>query len=289
MSDHSRQPEPYLEFTAVAVIVGQLGRWFVLLAVYAAVVGTIVDYYNIELAHFGAELSLANTLILGLLLSFRNRNAFDRWWEARSLWGQLINASRNYSLVLRGLFNDDFLLENRLGLTISGFAESLMLHLRGKPRLQDITGFENDPANPEHLPLYLAGKLMTSISEWQQQGLIDGATALRLDSHVRVFLEVCGGCERIHNTPISRSYVFLLRFGIAVNVLFTPWYSMKELGMWGIPIVLLVDFFLLGVEMVDSEIEEPFGTNVDDLKLERYCETIRKSVGSVLPGQGKLD
>ena len=283
MPDTSHETASFLEFTGIASIVKQLSPWFVGLGLYGLVVGKVVEQYEINLTHFGAEISFANSLILGLLLSFRNRAAFDRWWEARGLWGQLINQSRNYALVLRGLFPDDFIREHRLGQTIIGFAESLKRHLRGTPTLQEIPGFEHDSAKPEHIPLHLAGKLMTGISSWQREGSIDSTTALRLDQHARVFLEICGSCERIRNTPISRSYVFLLRFGIAINILVSPWYSMQELGLWGIPILLLVGFFLLGVEAVDSEIEEPFGTRMDDLKLERYCETIQKSVAAILP------
>jgi len=61
--------------------------------------------------------------------------------------------------------------------------------------------------------------------------------------------------------------------------------SMQVIGLWGIPVILLIGFFLLGVESIDSEVEEPFGIGVDDLKLERYCETIRKSVEDILEGK----
>ena len=70
--------------------------------------------------------------------------------------------------------------------------------------------------------------------------------------------------------------------GIGINLVIAPWISTQTIGLWGLPVVLLISFFLLGVESVDSEIEEPFGTGVDDLKLERFCETIRLSVEEIL-------
>src|ERR1700722_18871728 len=92
------EPTTFLEFTGISSVLKHLSPWFVGIGLYALVVGFIVDKYDINMTRFGAEISFANSLILGLLLSFRNRAAFDRWWEARGLWGQLINESRNFAL-----------------------------------------------------------------------------------------------------------------------------------------------------------------------------------------------
>jgi putative membrane protein len=219
------------------------------------------------------------------LLSFRNRAAFDRWWEARSLWGQLINETRNLAWKIRGALPEELIHQQRLAAILTGFAEALKNHLRGKTTLQQTPGFENDAAQPNHVPAYLAGQILTGISNWQRDGFIDGMTAWRLDPHACALLNICGGCERIRHTPISRSYVFMLRMGIVLNILIAPWMSMQVIGLWGIPVILLIGFFLLGVESIDSEVEEPFGIGVDDLKLERYCETIRKSVEDILEGK----
>jgi putative membrane protein len=81
---------------------------------------------------------------------------------------------------------------------------------------------------------------------------------------------------------IAPSYKALLRLGLALNVLVTPWYTLAEQGFWGIPVFLLVCFFLLGIEQIDSIVEEPFGMETDDLELERYCQTIQQSVTSIL-------
>jgi ion channel-forming bestrophin family protein len=62
-----------------------------------------------------------------------------------------------------------------------------------------------------------------------------------------------------------------------------PWLTVPELGAWGVPVILMVCFFLFGVEAIDSIVEEPFGRERDDLDLDRYCRTIRESVETILP------
>ena len=66
-------------------------------------------------------------------------------------------------------------------------------------------------------------------------------------------------------------------------MLVAPWLIVPESGFWSLPVVLLVCFFLFGVELIDSIVEEPFGRERDDLDLDRYCRTIREGVEASLP------
>jgi putative membrane protein len=164
---------------------------------------------------------------------------------------------------------------------ISGFAEALKEHLRDGARLQKIAGFERAENQPQNVPSYLAGRVIGCIAQWQREELIDPRTMQVLDVHSRALLDICGSCERIHNTPMSASYRTLLRLGLAMNVVLTPWYTLLDFGLWCIPIVLAFIFFAIGLEIVDTAVEEPFGTDLDDLPLERYCRTIRESMNEI--------
>ena len=112
--------------------------------------------------------------------------------------------------------------------------------------------------------------------------LLDDGALLVLDPHLRGLLDVCGGCERIHNTPLSAAYKGMLRFGLGLNVLVVPWFVMASLGAMGLPVLLVTCLFMLGVELIDSRIEEPFGHDAEDLDLDAYCRTIAESVSMVI-------
>ncbi len=109
-----------------------------------------------------------------------------------------------------------------------------------------------------------------------------------IDAHARGLMDVCGACEKIRHTPIPPSYKALLRTGLLVNVLAEPWLSMPETSIWGWGLLAyaLVCFFLLGIEMIDTVVEEPFGRERDDLDLDRYCRTINDSVRASIYGAG---
>ena len=65
---------------------------------YSLAAAWIVEYANVHAPHWIGDLGVVNAVLLGVLLAFRNKEGYDRWWEARKLWGQLINDSRNLAL-----------------------------------------------------------------------------------------------------------------------------------------------------------------------------------------------
>jgi ion channel-forming bestrophin family protein len=257
-------------------------------AAYYVVAGLVIQSFELRVIHRGSAGSLMNTLILSLLLSFRNQAAYARWWEARGLWGRLTNDCRNLAAKCAEFVPAEVLARSRVAAILVGFPQALNCHLRDEAiQLRDVPGFEQDDAAPSHVPMDLARRLFASIAGWKRECHIDQAVLWILDEHARGLLDVCGGCEKIKNTPLPPSYRVLLRAGLFLNVLAAPWLIVPEDGLWSIPVVLLVCLFLFGVELIDSVIEEPFGRDRDDLDLDRYCRTIREGVEASLPSDSK--
>jgi putative membrane protein len=276
------------EAVHVLFIGRHLGLLLIGVAVYGVAAGLVVRWWDIRVPDWGSAASVVNTVILGMLLSFRNRVAYDRWWEARGLWGQLTNDSRNLAAKLAAFLPAEVLARARVAELLAGFAEALKRHLQGEvPRLRDLPGLEHEEADPAHVPLYLARRLFAVVAGWKRAGHLDGAVLWVLDAHLRGLLDVCGACEKIRHTPLSPSYKSLLRAGLVLNLLIAPWLTLPEVGFWAVPAFELVCFFLLGVELIDSVVEEPFGRERDDLDLDRYCRTIRDGVEASLPPASK--
>jgi putative membrane protein len=260
------------------LVVGKrLGMVLLSAAAYCVLVTLLVRWLNIRVPDLGTTGSVINTVILGLLLGFRNSVAYQRWWEARGLWGQLTNDSRNLAAKCAAFLPSAVLARSRVGMLLTNFAEALKRHLRDEaPRLRDLPGFESETDDPAHVPLYLARRLFDEMAEWKREGHVDQAVLWLLDAHAR-------GCEKIKNTPLARSYKVLLRAGLVLNVLGEPWLISPENGFLNLPVFLLACFFLFGVELIDTIVEVPFGREPDDLDLDRYCQTIREGVAACLP------
>ncbi len=91
-------------------------------------------------------------------------------------------------------------------------------------------------------------------------------------------MNVCGACEKIRSTPLAWSYRGLLRKGIAAYILLLPWLLNDDIGWLTIPVAVLLAYAVVGLELIATSIEDPFGTDGDDLKIDEIVETIRRSV-----------
>lgn len=277
-------PWPLRETFDLPVIGRRLALLLLGVAAYYVASGWALQAFHLRGLERIEEESLINTVVLGLLMGFRNRAAYARWWEARGLWGKLVNDSRNLAVKCAAFVPADVVAASPVRRILTAFPQALMLHLRGASfSLQSLDGFSQEAAGGPHVPLDLAHRLFATIAEWKRDGHIDEAVLWVLDRHAAGLLDVCGGCEKIRNTPLSPSYKGLLRTGLTLNVLLAPWILVPSNGWWTMPVVLLICFFLFGVELIDSIVEEPFGRERDDLDLDRYCTTIRDGVAASLP------
>jgi putative membrane protein len=274
---------------SVLAITKRLALLLVAVALYSVLCGALMLWLHIDVPAWWGGVSLINTVILGMLMSFRNRVAYDRWWEARGHWGRLANDTRNLAAKIAAFVPAEAIGNSRVAEALAGFPEALKRHLRDEtPHVRDLPGFAQETADPDHVPLYLAQRVFNVVADWKRRSLIDDGVLWVLDQHTRGLLDVCGACEKIRYTPLSQSYKTMLRAGLVLNIIAAPWFTLPEFGFWGVPVFELVCFFLLGVEMIDTAVEEPFGKDRDDLDLDHYCRTIRAGVAASLPLTNKL-
>ena len=95
-------------------------------------------------------------------------------------------------------------------------------------------------------------------------------------------MDVCGGCERIHRTPLAKSYRWFVRQLIAIYLITLPWGLTEDFGIWTVPTVVLIGYFMIGLEAIAADIEEPFGTDADDLRLDEMCRSVDASVREIM-------
>lgn len=255
-----------------------------IMAAYTILVDWIADQ-NFP-AHMFKEFSAVSStgIILGLLLVFRTNSAYERWWEGRKLWGQLVNDSRNICLKIRALDSISTADKVRFGELVISFSYALKHHLRDTVPSKSLPGVgpltENEIKN---LPVHVAGKMYDLLMVWRKDGLVDGLMMLQLDKHAAAFMNISGSCERIKNSPIAISYRAFMRQGIALNLLAMPWYMSQQFSIWWLlPLVLISTYFLVGIELIAEDIEDPFGYDGDDLPLDNICAGIKDTISQIL-------
>jgi len=225
-------------------------------------------------------------LALSLLLVFRTNTAYDRWWEGRKLWGALVNNSRNLAIKLHAWLpadakDDRAFFANLIPL----FATELRMHLQ-----TEITRLELDekphPEIPDfdtskHIPNQIVIALNQRIHQLYSRNVLTGDQLILINPEVQSFLDICGGCERIKNTPIPYSYSAFIKKFIFAYVITLPLGYVFSLGFITIPIVAFVFYVLGSLELIAEEIEDPFGIDQNDLPMDRMAANIKRNIADI--------
>ena len=258
--------------------------YLALMGLYTVIAHFLIDKsLTVQLLKDAVSIAGAN-LILGLLLVFRTNSAYERWSEGRRLWGQLVNESRSISLKVSRYLKVPDQEKDEFGELVVSFAFALKHHLRDSVPTLDLPGIKpSDELLSAHVPVHVTDKLYQILFSWYQRGLIDSIILGSLDRHLSAFMDVTGACERIRSTPLALSYRAFIRQGIALNLLALPLYSASALPLvWSVPLTMIASYFLIGLELIAEEIEDPFGHDSDDLPLDTICERITTSVHEIM-------
>lgn len=225
--------------------------------------------------------------VLSMLLIFRTNTAYDRWWEGRRLWGGLVNNSRNLALKLQALLGPEATAERALFRSlILNFGVAAKEHLR-----QGVPPGVLQPAGPHgvehflaarHVPNRILAVLFSELARLQQAGRLTGEQLLFLNAELQSFADTLGACERIRKTPIPYAYSLFLKKIIFLYVFTMPIGFVLDYGYWAVPVVAFVFYAFASIEVIAEEIEDPFGTDANDLPLDAICDTIRSNLEEIL-------
>lgn len=257
------------------------------MAAYTALVAWVendllhVAFKNVTVVH-----SLVG-FVLSMLLIFRTNTAYERWWEGRKLWGSFVNNSRNLALKLHAFLpveaKGDRVLFRDL---IVNFVFAAKEHLRNgvKPAELvsagscDVDGF----MQAGHVPNQILKVLFTEINRLLSSHVITGEQLIVLNAELQSFADNLGACERIKKTPIPYAYSLFLKKIIFVYVFSMPIGFVLDFGYWAMPIVTFIFYAFASIEVIAEEIEDPFGTEANDLPTDLICDTIRTNLHEIL-------
>lgn len=232
------------------------------------------------------NVTLLHTLlgfVISMLLVFRTNTAYDRWWEGRRLWGSLVNNSRNLGLKLHQMLPvSEVQVRQFYQAAIPNFAVVLRNHLRDQVRPGDFVDTPllrfNDLRADEHLPNQLASAMFGQAFALEQRGVLRPEHLLVLNPELQSFMDICGACERIKKTPIPYSYSSFIKKFIVSYCLTLPIGFTFSLHYLVVPFTMFVFYVLASLEILAEEVENPFGTDENDLPLDSICQTIYKTV-----------
>ncbi len=263
-------------------------KWVMLsLAVYCFIICYVeIEVYNLQYASTTIVHSLLG-FVISLLLVFRTNTAYDRWWEGRKQWGALVNVSRNFSLKINAFIpKEEKERKMKLAAMTAAYAGVLRDHLRNESTFVVATNLpdfmKDEVGDTEHIPNFLANAMQHSLLEMYQKEEISEGAYLAMLQDLNAFTDICGACERIKKTPIPYTYNIFIKKFIFAYIMTMPFGFVSDFGYWTIGITVFTFYALASLELIAEEIEDPFGTDSNDLPTDGLAETIAKNVAEVV-------
>ena len=266
-----------------------LRKLIYILLIYAGFTATVV-YLELNYLKFENTIAIHSLVgfIIGLLLVFRTNTAYERWWEGRKLLGSLVNTSRNLALKINSLIpTNDINKREIYSKMISNYCFSMKEHLRGNIKLDELEN--SNTLNKEslkkfnHVPNKIIGEIYKMNKSLYDDKIISGDIFITIDNETKNFTEIIGACERIKKTPIPFSYNIFIKKFIFIYTLTLPFGLTASLFYyWTVPICVFILYILASLELLAEEIENPFGTEPNDLPVDEICNNIKINVDEIL-------
>lgn len=237
--------------------------------------------FDLKIFHVPPTFHTVLGLVIGLLLVFRTNTAYERWWEGRRQLGALVNTSRNLAIKYKSYGITD----SEIYQLLSTFPWAMKVHLRDKD-FSEASKFL--PAHllekfnkAAHKPNLLLLELSMKTAQLYKAGTISGEQLILLETKIGDLTDVLGACERIHNTPIPIGYALHLKRILLIYLITLPFGFIESLNWWCIPVVMVVFYTMIGIELIAEEIEDPFGTDANDLPFDELAEKIKANIEEI--------
>lgn len=249
----------------------------------------VADQYFVSLPHISISAMGIFGVALSLFLGFRNNAAYDRWWEARKLWGSMIADTRNlgrhmHVFVGKGQDRDQVLS------SAVAFAHLHRGYLRGVDVKDDIVGWVGEEKatammackNPADAALR---SLADKIGSLEEKGRINGFGQMTIAQTLSSLALAQAGCERIVATPLPFVYSLLVRRTTYLYCWLLPFALIEATGWFAPVFAAVVAYVFFGLQAVTNELEYPFRNVQNGLPLDAMCRTIEVSVSEALDRQ----
>ncbi|MBK7944623.1 MAG: hydrogenase [Flavobacteriales bacterium] len=273
-----------------------------LLALAAAVAAFLLHRWEPLVA---LPFSIAATLggALAIFIGFRNNSAYGRWWEARTLWGGIVNSTRvlarliitftdshshqaNYDRARSEAFKREMVHK------VIAWVHALRLHLRGQQTWTELAPLlpatdYDEVLKANNKPNVVMQQLGRRIYQAMADGTLGGFDSFQMEGQLLALANYQGGCERIKNTPLLRQYHFFTRLFLQVFMVLLPFSLVADLEKMGIgwvviPVALVISFVFAVIGKVGEVNEDPFEGRITDVPLSAMCNTIERDLRELL-------
>jgi ion channel-forming bestrophin family protein len=264
------------------------------------------DYFGVVLFEIPSYTIAALGTALAIFLGFKNDHAYDRWWEARKIWGLMVNYSRAWARQTTTLIfseNEEeketiLAFQKKLVYRHIAFVNALRVFLRRKYQYNETSQKElfeeennysdtipflskeeyNEFRMQDNPPNFLLQRQGEDLQSAYRKGWISDFRFVKMEETLVDFNDIQGKSERIKNTPLPRQYTFFSRVFVLIHCTLLPMVFISELGWKTIPLALVVSFVFLCLDLIGERTEDPFENRLEDTPMSSLSVTIETNL-----------
>ena len=275
-------------------VIGKIKVELAVVSIYAALVALVYEHFGLSRLSLPFSVPMIMGTVISLLLAFRSNQAYDRWWEARTVWGAIVNDSRTLARQVKTLSKDAyqgeefFFFKQRLIKRQIAWCISLSRALRGqdaahglqkylvKRDLQHIGNYNNTPM----ALLELHGH---DLQQAMENSWINGYQQVEIDKTLTRLTDAMGKCERIKNTVFPATYSLYIHFSLIFFFTLLPFSLIEVFGVvLFVPVLIAIAAIFFLIEKMAIHLQDPFENKPTDTPMTAICNTIERDLKQVI-------
>ena len=243
--------------------------------------GVFVLHHEIEVREVAVPLSAVSIIGGGLafFLAFRNNSAYDRWWEARKIWGGIVNISRTFAGYITNFIDDDQASKEKIVRRHAAWMNALRIQLREQDKWEEVYKWvdENESElykNKTNKATQINHKQLEVLADLKKEGKIDQFEHQMMSDCIRQMYELQGKAERIKKTTFPFFYTYFTRMFLWVFILILPFGLVPVMGWESLPISIVTSFIFFILERTGTATMVPLDRNTSGTPMSGLCRVV---------------
>ena len=264
---------------------------------FVTIYGLLIEivYQNFEIKNISIPMTVPTVLgtIISLLLAFRSNQAYDRWWEARIIWGSIVNDSRTLARQILFLVESPYESEN-----IEGFRHRFIkrqiawCYALGKglrkedpmPMVEDLLsksdyeylkGYDNKHVGITQLHA-------RDLNNALKQGWVNPYQQIQIDGTLTRLCEAMGKCERIKNTVFPATYSLYIHIALHFFIILLPFGLVDLFGFLMVPVLIVITACFFLIEKMAIHLQDPFENKPTDTPMLTISRNIERDLKQMM-------
>ncbi|MBT1710513.1 hypothetical protein KK062_19875 [Fulvivirgaceae bacterium PWU5] len=272
---------------------GKIRKEIVLVTAYAVLIALIYDKFHFTRISIPLSVPMVMVTVLSLLLAFKSNQAYDRWWEARTIWGAIVNESRTLARQITTMTYTEYdtealdIFRDRFVKRQIAWAYVLGQSLRGARAFKGLEDLLVDTErhyierydNKSFALLELHGR---DLNFAMRKKWLNKYQQVEIDGTVTRLCNAMGQCERIKNTVFPSTYSLYIRFAMYFFIILLPFALIEMFGLMEIPMVVGIASSYLLIEKMAIHLQDPFENRPTDTPVTAIAATIERDLRQAL-------